>query len=94
MLPTVTCEHTIEILREKGFDQAPVVDESGSVLAAIQSSALWAPPAWAPRFSVSAVLDGAALWTPRLTLVTVCTDAQSIGWLVPEHHLGRGWSYY
>ncbi|XP_074203217.1 cystathionine beta-synthase isoform X1 [Camelus bactrianus] len=32
VLPTVTCEHTIEILREKGFDQAPVVDESGAVL--------------------------------------------------------------
>lgn len=31
VLPTVTCEHTIEILREKGFDQVPVVDESGSV---------------------------------------------------------------
>ncbi|XP_008561379.1 PREDICTED: cystathionine beta-synthase [Galeopterus variegatus] len=32
VLPTVTCEHTIEILREKGFDQAPVVNESGVVL--------------------------------------------------------------
>ncbi|XP_028348977.2 cystathionine beta-synthase [Physeter macrocephalus] len=32
VLPTVTCEHTIDILREKGFDQAPVVDESGAVL--------------------------------------------------------------
>nr|XP_033712054.1 cystathionine beta-synthase isoform X3 [Tursiops truncatus] len=32
VLPTVTCEHTIDILREKGFDQAPVVDESGVVL--------------------------------------------------------------
>ena len=31
VLPTVTCEHTMEILRENGFDQAPVVDESGSV---------------------------------------------------------------
>ncbi|XP_032487110.1 cystathionine beta-synthase isoform X2 [Phocoena sinus] len=32
VLPTVTCEHTIDILREKGFDQAPVVDESGVIL--------------------------------------------------------------
>ncbi|XP_029416633.1 cystathionine beta-synthase isoform X2 [Nannospalax galili] len=32
VLPTVTCEHTIAILREKGFDQAPVVDESGAIL--------------------------------------------------------------
>ncbi|XP_008064281.1 cystathionine beta-synthase-like, partial [Carlito syrichta] len=32
VLPTVTCEHTIEILREKGFDQAPVVDEFGVIL--------------------------------------------------------------
>ncbi|XP_001375658.3 cystathionine beta-synthase isoform X1 [Monodelphis domestica] len=32
VLPTVTCERTIEILREKGFDQVPVVDESGVIL--------------------------------------------------------------
>ncbi|KAG8507179.1 LOW QUALITY PROTEIN: Cystathionine beta-synthase, partial [Galemys pyrenaicus] len=30
--PSVTCEHTIGILREKGFDQAPVVDGSGAIL--------------------------------------------------------------
>lgn len=41
VLPTVTCEDTIAILREKGFDQAPVVNESGSVspsLTAVQGS--------------------------------------------------------
>uniref|UniRef100_A0A673J8V0 Cystathionine beta-synthase n=1 Tax=Sinocyclocheilus rhinocerous TaxID=307959 RepID=A0A673J8V0_9TELE len=27
VLPTVTCQKTIKILKEKGFDQAPVVDE-------------------------------------------------------------------
>ncbi|CAF98199.1 unnamed protein product, partial [Tetraodon nigroviridis] len=32
VLPTVTCQKTIKILKEKGFDQAPVVDESGLVL--------------------------------------------------------------
>uniref|UniRef100_A0A8B9QS59 Cystathionine beta-synthase n=1 Tax=Anas platyrhynchos TaxID=8839 RepID=A0A8B9QS59_ANAPL len=32
VLPTVTCAKTIEILREKGFDQVPVVDESGVIL--------------------------------------------------------------
>ncbi|XP_003463971.2 cystathionine beta-synthase [Cavia porcellus] len=32
VLPTITCGHTIAILREKGFDQAPVVDESGAIL--------------------------------------------------------------
>ncbi|KAH0624799.1 hypothetical protein JD844_032618 [Phrynosoma platyrhinos] len=32
VLPSVTCEKTIEILREKGFDQVPVVDESGVIL--------------------------------------------------------------
>ncbi|XP_058152279.1 cystathionine beta-synthase isoform X2 [Dasypus novemcinctus] len=32
VLPSVTCQHTINILRDKGFDQAPVVDESGAVL--------------------------------------------------------------
>ncbi|XP_075768481.1 cystathionine beta-synthase-like isoform X1 [Pelodiscus sinensis] len=35
VLPGVTCEKTIEILREKGFDQAPVVDESGVILGMI-----------------------------------------------------------
>lgn len=39
VLPTVTCKHTIEILREKGFDQVPVVDESGSVSATPQDRA-------------------------------------------------------
>lgn len=29
VLPTVTCQRTIKILKEKGFDQAPVVDEAG-----------------------------------------------------------------
>nr|XP_048312980.1 cystathionine beta-synthase-like [Myodes glareolus] len=32
VLPTVTCEHTSNILREKGFDQAPVVNEAGTIL--------------------------------------------------------------
>ncbi|XP_058517554.1 cystathionine beta-synthase isoform X2 [Ochotona princeps] len=32
VLPSVTCKHTIDILREKGFDQAPVVDEAGEIL--------------------------------------------------------------
>ncbi|PKU41764.1 cystathionine beta-synthase-like isoform x1 [Limosa lapponica baueri] len=32
VLPTVTCAKTIEILREKRFDQVPVVDESGAIL--------------------------------------------------------------
>ncbi|MGH0153764.1 UNVERIFIED_CONTAM: hypothetical protein FKN15_025194 [Acipenser sinensis] len=30
VLPSVTCQRTIEILKEKGFDQAPVVNKSGS----------------------------------------------------------------
>lgn len=32
VLPSVTCSDTIDILREKGFDQAPVVDETGETL--------------------------------------------------------------
>ncbi|KAM9828845.1 cystathionine beta-synthase-like [Syngnathus typhle] len=32
VLPTVSCQRTIKILKEKGFDQAPVVDESGVIL--------------------------------------------------------------
>nr|XP_033798108.1 cystathionine beta-synthase isoform X2 [Geotrypetes seraphini] len=32
VLPSVTCEKTIEILREKGFDQVPIVEESGRVI--------------------------------------------------------------
>lgn len=29
VLPTVSCQNTIKILKEKGFDQAPVVDDAG-----------------------------------------------------------------
>ncbi|XP_022076617.1 cystathionine beta-synthase a [Acanthochromis polyacanthus] len=32
VLPTVTCQKTIKILKEKGFDQAPVVDDAGLIL--------------------------------------------------------------
>uniref|UniRef100_A0A671RND7 Cystathionine beta-synthase n=1 Tax=Sinocyclocheilus anshuiensis TaxID=1608454 RepID=A0A671RND7_9TELE len=32
VLPIVTCQKTIKILKEKGFDQAPVVDEAGLIL--------------------------------------------------------------
>ncbi|XP_052403045.1 cystathionine beta-synthase a [Carassius gibelio] len=32
VLPTVTCQKTIKILKEKCFDQAPVVDEAGLIL--------------------------------------------------------------
>lgn len=46
VLPTVTCEHTIAVLRDKGFDQAPVVDESGSVPATCVGPTA-GQPAWA-----------------------------------------------
>ncbi|KAM3934679.1 cystathionine beta-synthase isoform 2-T2 [Leptodactylus fuscus] len=32
VLPTVSCNQTIQLLREKGFDQVPIVSESGLVL--------------------------------------------------------------
>uniref|UniRef100_A0A3B3INT7 Cystathionine beta-synthase n=1 Tax=Oryzias latipes TaxID=8090 RepID=A0A3B3INT7_ORYLA len=32
VLPTVSCQNTIKILKEKGFDQAPVVDDAGLIL--------------------------------------------------------------
>ncbi|XP_041936216.1 cystathionine beta-synthase a [Alosa sapidissima] len=32
VLPTVTCQRTIKILKEKSFDQAPVVEETGLIL--------------------------------------------------------------
>ncbi|XP_071372254.1 cystathionine beta-synthase b [Centroberyx affinis] len=32
VLPSVSCQKTIKILKEKAFDQAPVVDESGMIL--------------------------------------------------------------
>uniref|UniRef100_A0A3B5AB29 Cystathionine beta-synthase n=1 Tax=Stegastes partitus TaxID=144197 RepID=A0A3B5AB29_9TELE len=32
VLPTVSCQKTIKILKEKGFDQAPVVDDAGLIL--------------------------------------------------------------
>lgn len=33
--PTVTCEQTIAVLRDRGFDQAPVLDESGVILGVV-----------------------------------------------------------
>uniref|UniRef100_A0A7N6FBN1 Cystathionine beta-synthase n=1 Tax=Anabas testudineus TaxID=64144 RepID=A0A7N6FBN1_ANATE len=35
VLPSVSCQTTTEILKEKSFDQAPVVDESGVVLGVV-----------------------------------------------------------
>ncbi|TMS06178.1 Cystathionine beta-synthase [Larimichthys crocea] len=32
VLPSVSCQKAVEILKEKAFDQAPVVDESGVIL--------------------------------------------------------------
>uniref|UniRef100_A0A672IUI8 Cystathionine beta-synthase n=1 Tax=Salarias fasciatus TaxID=181472 RepID=A0A672IUI8_SALFA len=32
VLPSVSCQRTIQILKDKGFDQAPVVDEAGLIL--------------------------------------------------------------
>ncbi|XP_034031002.1 cystathionine beta-synthase a isoform X2 [Thalassophryne amazonica] len=32
VLPTVSCQNTIKILKDNGFDQAPVVDEAGLIL--------------------------------------------------------------
>lgn len=81
VLPTVTCEHTIEILREKGFDQAPVVDESGSVSASVQRSALCAPLLHACTAGQGGPADPTA---GRLASVTLHPDAQSVGQLVPE----------
>ncbi|XP_068602121.1 cystathionine beta-synthase b [Brachionichthys hirsutus] len=35
LLPNVTCQKAIELLQEKAFDQAPVVDESGVILGVV-----------------------------------------------------------
>uniref|UniRef100_UPI00398F3928 cystathionine beta-synthase-like n=1 Tax=Pristiophorus japonicus TaxID=55135 RepID=UPI00398F3928 len=35
LLPSVSCRRTIEILREKGYDQAPVVSDGGQVLGVV-----------------------------------------------------------
>ncbi|KAI4882068.1 hypothetical protein NFI96_028317 [Prochilodus magdalenae] len=41
VLPTVTCQKTIKILKEKGFDQAPVVNESGHCIKNSWAVFLW-----------------------------------------------------
>lgn len=90
VLPTVTCEHTIAILREKGFDQAPVVNESGSVSPSLQSRALTLDCARIldpiPQVSVSMSQNGRG--SDRLSAVSfACTDqscGQPTGHLVPE----------
>uniref|UniRef100_A0A3Q3X5N1 Cystathionine beta-synthase n=1 Tax=Mola mola TaxID=94237 RepID=A0A3Q3X5N1_MOLML len=35
LLPSVSCQETVEILKEKVFDQVPVVDESGEILGVV-----------------------------------------------------------
>ncbi|KAM4701196.1 cystathionine beta-synthase isoform 2-T5 [Discoglossus pictus] len=35
VLPTVSCDRTIQLLREKGFDQVPIVSEAGIVLGVV-----------------------------------------------------------
>lgn len=35
LLPTVSCQRAIEILREKGYDQAPVVSDGGQLLGVV-----------------------------------------------------------
>lgn len=75
VLPTVTCEHTINILREKGFDQAPVVNEAGSVSPPRQSSTLPLDcariPGPASQASVLMPLNGTG--SHRLHVVTLHT---------------------
>lgn len=90
MLPTVTCEHTIEILREKGFDQVPVVDESGSVSAA--------PPRALPLALPGATSPGALCqpcWMAAMRPPTADQLAGSFAYrcsetdvFVPEHPWG------
>ena len=90
VLPTVTCEHTIEILREKGFDQAPVVDESGSVSASVPHSALCA------LCSVPAMLGRVAQPTPQLARWPRSLFIQMLrvldSWSLSPGR-GGGWSY-
>ncbi|XP_030577243.1 cystathionine beta-synthase-like isoform X2 [Archocentrus centrarchus] len=37
VLPTISCQKTIQILKENGFDQAPVVDDTGLILGMVTS---------------------------------------------------------
>lgn len=76
VLPTVTCEHTIAILREKGFDQAPVVDESGSVSAPPNTEPPSGPHSWPLAVGT---LPG-----------DVQSTGQPLVRCVPEHWLGLG----
>lgn len=39
LLPSVSCQETVEILKEKVFDQVPLVDDSGYILS--KSSLNW-----------------------------------------------------
>lgn len=80
VLPTVTCEHTINILREKGFDQAPVVNESGSVSPPRRSRILPLDcariPGPASQASVLMPLNGTG--SHRLHVVTLHTMSRVI----------------
>lgn len=75
VLPTVTCEHTITILREKGFDQAPVVDKSGSVSPSPMSRALTLDCARIldPAAQASVSMSPNGMSSNRLSAVTLHT---------------------
>ncbi|KAI1241491.1 hypothetical protein IHE44_0004964 [Lamprotornis superbus] len=59
LLPEVSCQKAIEILQEKGYDQAPVVAESGLILGMVTLSN-----------TLSSVLAGNAEFSDPVTKVT------------------------
>ncbi|NXU69163.1 CBS synthase, partial [Horornis vulcanius] len=59
LLPEVSCQKAIEILQEKGYDQAPVVAESGLILGMVTLSN-----------TLSSVLAGKAEFSDPVTKVT------------------------
>ncbi|XP_068184519.1 cystathionine beta-synthase b [Antennarius striatus] len=52
LLPSTTCQKAVKILKEKAFDQAPVVDESGVILGVVMVSVILSSM-WAKEVELS-----------------------------------------
>uniref|UniRef100_A0A8C9UE82 Cystathionine beta-synthase n=1 Tax=Serinus canaria TaxID=9135 RepID=A0A8C9UE82_SERCA len=74
LLPEVSCQKAIEILQEKGCDQAPVVAESGLILGMVTLSN-----------TLSSVLDGNVEFSDPVTKVTYDQFSK----ISPEDSLGK-----
>ncbi|XP_041857928.1 cystathionine beta-synthase b [Melanotaenia boesemani] len=83
LAPSLSCQKTIEILREKVFDQAPVINESGAIMGMVTLGTI-----------LSSVLDGKVKLSDAVSLV-LCKDFKQVhltdnlgklSWILKTHN--------